>query len=83
MSTVELTDEDVKKAQQIWDRYAAEHDVSDRVGQAAGIDPHTGEIWFGESMTDIVRQLDAANAFRPLFYVRVGYKTYLRKGGRR
>jgi hypothetical protein len=82
MSVSYLTDADSDKAEQIWDEYAAIHDLSDRKGQAAGIDPHSGRIWFGESAIEIVSQMDAAGEFRPLFFVRVGYPTYLRKGGR-
>lgn len=82
MSMAYLTDADTDKAEQIWDEYAASHDVSDRKGQAAGIDPHSGRIWFGESAAEIVAEMRASDEFRPLFFVRVGYPTYLRKGGR-
>lgn len=82
MQTAHLSNADVAKAQQIWDEYSRLHDVSDRKGEAAGIDPHSGRIWFGESAKDIVSRMDAADEFRPLFFVRIGYPTYLRKGGR-
>jgi hypothetical protein len=82
VSTAHLTDADTDRAQQIWDEYAAGHDLTNRKGQAAGIDPQSGRIWFGESAIDIVAQMEAADEFRPLFFVRVGYPTYLRKGGR-
>jgi len=82
MSSIEEKPVDVDRAQHIWDDYLATHDVSDRIGKAAGIDPETGQIWFGESMIDIIHQMDAARCFKPLFYVRVGYRTYWRKGGR-
>ena len=73
---------DSERAQRLWDEYAAQHDVSDRKGQAAGVDPESGRIWFGESASDIVAQIDAAGEFTPLYFIRVGYDTYLRKGGR-
>jgi hypothetical protein len=83
MAVTDWTKADTERAQSIWDEYVAEHDLSDRKGQAAGIDPDSGHIWFGESALDIVDQMDAANEFRPLFFVRVGSPSYLRKGGRR
>jgi hypothetical protein len=57
-----------------------QHDLSDRKGQAAGIDPVTGRIWFGDGLVDIVRQLQAEGLDIPIFLVRVGYCTYDRKG---
>ena len=82
MPVVKLTESDTKRAQQIWDEYVSKHDLSNRRGQAAGIDPVSGRIWFGESASDIVDQMDAAGEFVPLFFVRVGQEAYLRKGGR-
>ena len=52
-------------------------------GQAAGIDPVSGRIWFGESATDIWQQMEAEGIDIPLYYVRVGYDYYVRKGGHR
>ena len=83
MSMVSWTEADTQRAKKLWSDYASTHDLSDRLGQAAGIDPNTGEVWFGESMADIVRKLEATGAFRPLFFVRVGHETYQRKGGHR
>jgi hypothetical protein len=74
---------DTQRAQEIWADFVATHDLSDRHGQAAGIDPKSGRIWFGKDSLDIVDQMKAAGAAVPLFFVRVGYPTYLRKGGRR
>lgn len=53
------------------------------MGKTAGIDPTTGRVWFGEDISDIVDQMDAENAFTPLYFVRVGHDYYERKGGRR
>lgn len=83
MPATKLTEADVARAKQIWVTYQKEHDVSDRHGQAAGIDPFGGRIWFGRSIADIWQQMDAEGVDKPLFFVRVGYKTYYRKGGRR
>lgn len=82
MSAARLTDEDVARAEEIWEEYQKAHNVSDRKGQAAGIDPNTGEVWFGESALDIVDQREAQGLDSPLFFVRVGYPAYWRKGGR-
>lgn len=74
---------DVERACQIWEEYQKQHDVSDHIGQTAGIDPVSGRVWFGESALDIVRQMDVEGAFTPLYFVRVGYDYYERKGGHR
>jgi hypothetical protein len=67
---------DSAKARQLWAEYQKQHDLSDRQGQAAGIDPQTGEVWFGESAKDIWLALQAQGKARPLFYVRVGQPSY-------
>lgn len=84
MSTTEekLTDADVARAEEIWRGYQRTHDVSARKGQAVGIDPHSGRVWFGEDALDIYDQMKAAGCFAPIYCVRVGYDYYGRKGGR-
>jgi hypothetical protein len=82
MSVAEWTPSDTKRAQEIWAEYEAQNDLSSRKGQAAGIDPVSGRIWFGESASDIVAQMDSAGEFRPLYFVRVGKDWYVRKGAR-
>lgn len=81
-SPEDWTESDTQKAKEIWEEYQKTHDVSDRKGQAAGIDPKTGEIWFGESALDIVDLRESQGLNSLLFFVRVGYPTYWRKGGR-
>ena len=71
------------RAKQIWAEYLKEHDVSERLGQTAAIDPISGRVWFGDSATDIWRQQDAEGTRTPCYIVRVGKDYYLRKGGRR
>lgn len=83
MPVVKLTNTDTQRAKQIWDEYVSKNDLTDRRGQAAGIDPMSGRIWFGESASDIVIQMDAAGEFVPLYFTRVGQEAYLRKGCRR
>lgn len=48
--------EQTERARRFWDEYQKTHDVSDRMGQAVGIDPVTGNVWFGESILDIMDQ---------------------------
>ncbi len=74
------TPADSRKAKQIWAAYQKLHNLSDRIGQTAGIDPQSSRIWFGESIRDIVLQRDAEGLHSPLFFQRVGSETYFRKG---
>jgi hypothetical protein len=78
-----LTPDEIARAKEIWAKYQREHDLSDRKGKAAGIDPTTGEVCLGESAIDIVQQRREKGLASPLFFERVGYPTYLRKGRRR
>lgn len=78
-----MTSEEIQSAKRVWAEYQQTHDLADRKGEIAGIDPVTGEVWFGEWITDIVEERDAKGLTSPLFFERVGYPTALRKGGRR
>jgi hypothetical protein len=71
---------DTEKAQQFWVEYQRQHDISERLGQTAGIDPSSGRIWFEASAKDIVVQMEAEGMMIPLYFVRVGTDHYLRKG---
>lgn len=82
MPATSWTEADTATAKRIWEEYQRTHDLSDRIGQAVGIDPGTGEVWFGEDALDIVRQRRSRGLNSPLFFERVGFRTYLRKGGR-
>ena len=73
---------DSRKAKQIWEEYQKQHNLSDRIGQTAGIDPKSRRIWFGSSIRDIVLQRNSEGLDSPLFFQRVGSETYFRKGGR-
>jgi hypothetical protein len=77
------TDADSHRAQQIWSDYERHHDLTEKAGQTAAIDPASGRIWFGASIQDVVAQRDAAVCDAPLFFVRIGSPTYYRKGGHR
>ncbi len=74
---------DSVKCRQVWEAYQEAHDLSERHGQTAGIDPKSGRIWFGESMEDVVEQRAAEGLKSPIFFERVGHATYFLKGGRR
>ncbi len=83
MEPRDWTEDDSAKARRIWADYQQSHDVSDRLGQAVGIDPETGRVWFGQSGIDIRRQQEAEGGWSPLYLLRVGQNYYIRKGGRR
>ena len=74
------TEDDSRKAKQIWTAYQKNHDITDQIGQTVGIDPKTERIWFGDSALEIVQQRRAEGSTSPLFFERVGYASYLRKG---
>ena len=83
MAVSTWTAADTNRAQQIWSEYQQNHNVSQMKGQTAGIDPASGRIWFGDSMQDVVAQRDAAGSDSLLFFARIGYEAYYRKGGHR
>ena len=82
MSHAEWAESDTFKAKQFWREYQRVHDLSDLIGQTAGIDPHSGRIWIGESMPDVVSQRDADGVHSPLFFERIGFDVYFQKGRR-
>lgn len=83
MSVSTWTEADTANAKQLWADYQRRHDLSTRTGKTVGIDPQTGQLWFGESIADVVAQQDADGRQGPLFFERVGSESYWRKGGRR
>ena len=83
MPTSPWKEEDTTRAVQAWADYQKTHDVSDRHGQAVGIDPVSGRVWFGETAWQISDLARADGVDRPLYFVRVGYDYYQRKGGHR
>jgi hypothetical protein len=72
---------DAEKALEFWREYENSHDLSDRIGQAVGIDPDEREVHFGRSAAEIAKRLIGEGRFRPLFFIRVGYPTYAKKVG--
>ena len=83
MSATTWNEADTARAIQFWQEYQKNHDVTNRVGETAGIDPVSGRVWFGESAQDIGDQMEAEGVTAPFYAVRVGSDFYLRKGGRR
>jgi hypothetical protein len=83
MTVSHWTEADSNRAQAIWSEYQHGNDVSQKLGQTAGIDVASSHIWFGESMQEVIAQRDAEGNESPLFFVRVGSPTYYRKGGHR
>lgn len=83
MNTSTWTEADTAKAEQIWLDYQSENDLSNCIGKTAGIDPHSGRVWIGESIQDVLSQRNADGIDALLFFERIGSKTYYRKGGRR
>lgn len=73
---VTLTDTDFGTAEAIWADYRRRHDTSHRDGQAVGIDPHTAEVFFGDSALAISRMLESEGRFRQLYVTRVGRPAY-------
>jgi len=83
MSAASSKEIDAARALDVWREYQRQHDVSDRDGETVGIDPVSGRVWFGESASDIWRQMEHEGMDIPLYYIRVGREYYLRKGSRR
>lgn len=82
MAVSRWTEMESSRAREIWSRYEQGHDLADKTGQTAGIDPASGRVWFGHSIQDVVARRDADGSKAPLFFMRVGSASYYRKGGR-
>ena len=82
MTASAWTESDTTKAEEIWTDYQKHHDLSTCIGRTAGIDPHTGRVWIGESIQDVLSQREADGIDSLLFFERIGSRTYYRKGGR-
>jgi hypothetical protein len=82
MSVVAWTEADTARALEIWAEYQRTHDVSDRVGQAVGIDPANGRVWFGADVVEIQLRREAAGETRMIYVLRVGCDYYHLKVGK-
>lgn len=78
-----MNDQEVQRAKEICAIYQREHDVSDRMGQAVGIEPKSGTVWFGETGTDIANQMHRLGRYAPFYCVIVGQDYYQLKVGKR
>jgi hypothetical protein len=83
MTVSNWTEADSIRAQEIWSEYQQHHDVSNIIGQTAGIDPVHGSVWLGNSIQEVIAHRDADGNASPLYFIRVGSATYYRKGGHR
>jgi hypothetical protein len=79
MTVSRWAEADSDRAQEIWSEYQRHHDLSEKAGQTAGIDPASGTIWCGESVQDVIAQRNADGSQAPLFFIRVGSASYYRK----
>lgn len=59
MTASTWTESDSAVAATIWANYQRHHDLSACLGKTAGIDPHTGRVWIGDSIHDVLSQRDA------------------------
>ena len=75
MTVSDWTDADLNRAEEIWAEYRRHHDLSEKLGQTAGIDPASGRLWFGDSIQDVIAQRDANGIAGPLLFIRVGSAT--------
>ena len=82
MALAKWKEADSAKAKQIWVEYQRQHDLLGRIGVSAEIDPRSGRIWFGESISDIVLQRNAERLDSPLFFERIGSEAYFHEGSR-
>lgn len=83
MTVSNWTEADSNRALKLWSEYQQQHDLSEKIGRTAGIEPASGCIWVGDSIQEVIAQRDDAGSAAPLFFVRIGSPTYYRKGGRR
>ncbi len=67
MAVGNWTEAETERAHHVWATYQREHDITDRSGQTAGIDPASARVWFGESAKDIVGQMEAEGVAAPLY----------------
>ena len=81
MPTSLWTPDHTTRARQFWDTYQKNHDLTALTGHTAGIDPENGRVWVGETAEDILAQLEAEGLRTPLYFVRIGFDHYFRRGG--
>jgi hypothetical protein len=71
MPTSPWTEADSIKAVEVWTEYQKQHDLSNRHGQAVGIDPVSGRVWFGQSAQEVAALARTDGIDSPLYVLRV------------
>jgi hypothetical protein len=79
MTTATWKPEYTARAQQIWELFQKQHDLSDKRGKVAAIDPESGRVWIGDSSVDVAEKMQAEGVIAPVYLVRVGSDYFLRK----
>jgi hypothetical protein len=74
-----LSKADIAEAKRIWVEYQRINDLTGLRGQAAGIDPKTGEVWLGKSAVAICVECETEGLNSLLLFERIGFRTYLMK----
>ncbi len=74
-----MTKADIAEAKRIWEEYQRNHAPTELRGQAAGIDPKTGEVWLGKLAVAICVEREAQGLNSLLLFERIGFRTYLTK----
>ena len=82
MATATWKPEYTTRAQQIWENYQRQHDLSDRQGKVVAIDPQSERVWIGNSGVDVAQQMQAEGVDAPVYLIRVGSDHFLQKGRR-
>jgi hypothetical protein len=65
-----------------WREYERTHDLRSLTGQVAAIDPDSGRVWIEDSAAAIAARMDEEGAAPPVYLIRIGYPSYVRKGRR-
>ena len=82
MAVSNWTEANSQRVAELWSEYQQQHDLEGLTGKTAGVDPTSGSIWIGESIQDVVARRDADGVEKPLFFIRIGFPAYYRKGQR-
>lgn len=82
MPTSTWRPEYTSRALELWEEYQRQHDFSSQVGKVVAIDPISGRVWIDESGVDVVAQTRSQGADVPVYLVRIGYPTFIKKGRR-
>jgi hypothetical protein len=79
MPTSTWKPEYTSRALELWEEYQRQHDLSDQIGMVAAIDPVSGRVWIDESGAEVAAQMRREGVGVPVYFVRIGYPTFLKK----